>query len=58
MKKAVLEVLLLDNYNPDAAYQIDFLSPECDQECKVVFCSHGIENQRDVGFSLDRILTL
>ena len=58
MEKAGLQVFQLDKYNPEADYQVDFLSYDFDRKFDVVFCSHVIEHQRNVGLFLDKIFDI
>jgi SAM-dependent methyltransferase len=55
LRHAGLDVFQLDKYCPSAEYQVDFLEYIFDQKFDVVFCSHVIEHQRNVGNFLDKI---
>ena len=55
LRHAGLEVFQLDKYAPSAEYQVDFLEYVFDQKFDVIFCSHVIEHQRNVGNFLDKI---
>ena len=55
LRHAGLDVFQLDKYCSSADYQVDFLNYTFDQKFDVVFCSHVIEHQRNVGNFLDKI---
>jgi len=57
MKHAGLKVTGVDKYSDKADYNMDFMSYTKAREMNfnVVFCSHVIEHQRNVGDFLDRI---
>ena len=55
LRHAGLEVFQLDKYSASAEYQVDFVDHKFDQQFDVVFCSHVIEHQRNVGIFLDKI---
>jgi len=52
---AGLEVFQVDKYSNAAEYKVDFIEHEFDRKFDVIFCSHVIEHQRNVGLFLDRI---
>ena len=57
MNHAGLKVTQIDKYSEKADYQMDFMSWSKARQLNfdVVFCSHVIEHQRNVGLFLDRI---
>ena len=57
MNHAGLKVTQIDKYSEKANYQMDFMSWSKARQLNfdVVFCSHVIEHQRNVGLFLDRI---
>lgn len=55
MREAGLEVFQLDKYSDTAEYKVDFITHEFNQKFDVIFCSHVIEHQRNVGLFLDKI---
>ena len=57
MSQAGLKVTQVDKYSNVADYQMDFMSWSKARQLNfdVVFCSHVIEHQRNVGLFLDRI---
>ena len=57
MNHAGLKVTQIDKYSEKANYQMDFMSWSKARQLNfdVVFCSHVIEHQRNVGEFLDRI---
>ena len=55
MRHAGLEVFQLDKYSEKADYTVDFLEQNFEQKFDVIYCSHVIEHQRNVGFFLDKI---
>jgi len=57
MNHAGLKVTQVDKYSDMADYQMDFMSWSKARQLNfdVVFCSHVIEHQRNVGLFLDRI---
>jgi len=58
MRHAGLKVSELDKYNKNTEYQVDFISYNFDRKFDVIFCSHVIEHQRNVGLFLDKIYDL
>lgn len=58
MREAGLEVFQLDKYSDTAEYKVDFIAHEFDQKFDVIFCSHVIEHQRNVGLFLDKIFDI
>ena len=55
LRSVGLEVFQLDKYSDTAKYKVDFISHTFDQKFDVIFCSHVIEHQRNVGHFLDKI---
>jgi SAM-dependent methyltransferase len=55
LRHAGLKVFQVDKYSSSAEYKVDFLECTFDQKFDVVFCSHVIEHQRNVGHFLDKI---
>jgi len=55
MREAGLDVFQLDKYAETAEYKVDFIAHEFDQKFDVIFCSHVIEHQRNVGLFLDKV---
>ena len=55
LRHAGLEVFQVDKYSNTAEYKVDFIEHKFDRKFDVVFCSHVIEHQRNVGLFLDRI---
>ena len=55
LRSVGLEVFQLDKYSDKAEYKVDFLSHNFDRKFDVIFCSHVIEHQRNVGNFLDKI---
>ena len=55
LRAAGLEVFQLDKYSDKAEYKVDFISHNFDQKFDIVYCSHVIEHQRNVGNFLDKI---
>ena len=55
LSTAGLDVYQLDKYSNTSQYKDDFLNINFHQKFDVVFCSHVIEHQRNVGFFLDKI---
>ena len=55
LKHAGLDVFQLDKYSASAEYRVDFIDHVFNQKFDVVFCSHVIEHQRNVGNFLDKI---
>ena len=58
MRQAGLEVFQVDKYSENAEYQVDFLEHEFEQKFDIIYCSHVIEHQRNVGQFLDKIFDL
>lgn len=58
MRHAGLEVFQVDKYSKDAEYKVDFLKHNFKDKYDVIFCSHVIEHQRNVGVFLDKIFDL
>lgn len=48
-------VTSIDKFNPNADTNIDFLDIVDDKKYDVVFCSHVVEHQRNIGIFLDAI---
>ena len=55
LKAVGLEVFQLDKYSEVAEYKVDFIDHNFDRKFDIVFCSHVIEHQRNVGSFLDKI---
>ena len=55
LRSAGLEVFQLDKYSDTAEYKVDFISHNFNHKFDVIFCSHVIEHQRNVGYFLDKI---
>ena len=55
LKESGLEVYKLDMYSNDAEYKVDFIKHNFKEKFDVIFCSHVIEHQRNVGIFLDKI---
>ena len=58
MENFGLEVDQIDKYVPSAEINDDFNSYNFSKKYDVVFCSHVIEHQRNVGFFLDKIFDI
>ena len=58
LRHAGLEVFQVDKYSNTAEYKVDFIEHEFDRKFDVIFCSHVIEHQRNVGLFLDKIFDL
>ena len=55
LRDAGLEVFQLDKYSEKAEFKNDFLDQVFDQQFDIIYCSHVIEHQRNVGLFLDKI---
>lgn len=55
LKAAGLKVSKLDMYSNDATYKVDLIKHNFQKKFDVIFCSHVIEHQRNVGKFLDKI---
>ena len=55
LRHAGLEVFQLDKYSEGADFRVDFMEHEFEQKFDIIFCSHVIEHQRNVGAFLDKI---
>lgn len=55
MRHAGLNVFQVDKYQKNADYQVDFLNYEFKHKFDIIYCSHVIEHQRNVGIFLDKI---
>jgi SAM-dependent methyltransferase len=55
LRSAGLEVAQLDKYSETAEIQEDFMKHEFIEKFDIIFCSHVIEHQRNVGTFLDKI---
>jgi len=55
MRHAGLEVFQVDKYSETAEYQVDFLEHSFENKFDIIYCSHVIEHQRNVGSFLDKI---
>ena len=58
LRHAGLVVFQVDKYSNTAEYKVDFIEHEFDRKFDVIFCSHVIEHQRNVGLFLDKIFDL
>ena len=58
LKAAGLQVFQLDKYSDTAEYKVDFIEYKFDRKFDIVFCSHVIEHQRNVGNFLDKIFDI
>lgn len=58
LRTAGMEVFQLDKYSNTAEYRVDFLKHDFDRKFDIVFCSHVIEHQRNVGTFLDKIFDI
>ena len=58
LRHARLEVFQVDKYSNTAEYKVDFIEHEFNRKFDVIFCSHVIEHQRNVGLFLDKIFDL
>ena len=50
-----LEVYQVDKYSKTAQFQNDYLETNFNDKFDIIFCSHVIEHQRNVGLFLDKI---
>ena len=55
LRAAGLEVFQLDKYSDTAEYKVDLIEHDFGKQFDVIFCSHVIEHQRNVGNFLDKI---
>ena len=58
MRHAGLEVFQVDKYSESADFQVDFIDHEFEQKFDIIYCSHVIEHQRNVGAFLDKIFDI
>ena len=58
LRHAGLEVFQVDKYSTTSEYKVDFIEHKFDRKFDVVFCSHVIEHQRNVGLFLDKIFDI
>jgi 2-polyprenyl-3-methyl-5-hydroxy-6-metoxy-1,4-benzoquinol methylase len=58
LKYIGLDVYQVDKYSNNAEYKVDFISHKFNKKFDVIFCSHVIEHQRNVGLFLDKIFDL
>jgi len=58
MRQCGLEVFQVDKYSDSAEYKVDFIKHCFDQKFDIIFCSHVIEHQRNVGAFLDKIFDI
>ena len=58
LRHAGLEVFQVDKYSTISEYKVDFIEHKFDRKFDVVFCSHVIEHQRNVGLFLDKIFDI
>ncbi|MDC3091674.1 class I SAM-dependent methyltransferase [Rickettsiales bacterium] len=55
MRDFGLNVDQIDKYNPSAEIHADFNEYKFKKKYDVIFCSHVVEHQRNIGFFLDKI---
>ena len=55
MRHAGLEVYQVDKYSENADFRVDFIKHGFKQKFDIIYCSHVIEHQRNVGAFLDKI---
>ena len=58
LRHAGLEVFQVDKYSETADFQVDFVDHEFKQKFDIIYCSHVIEHQRNVGAFLDKIFDI
>ncbi len=58
LRHAGLEVFQVDKYSTTSEYKVDFIEHKFNRKFDVVFCSHVIEHQRNVGLFLDKIFDI
>ena len=58
MRHAGLNVFQVDKYSETADFQVDFIDHEFKQKFDIIYCSHVIEHQRNVGAFLDKIFDI
>jgi 2-polyprenyl-3-methyl-5-hydroxy-6-metoxy-1,4-benzoquinol methylase len=58
LEYAGLDVYQVDKYSDKAQYQVDFINHEFEKKFDIIFCSHVIEHQRNIGLFLDKIFDL
>lgn len=58
LRAAGLDVFQIDKYSDTAELKDDFMHHTFDQKFDVVFCSHVIEHQRNIGDFLDKIFDI
>ena len=58
MRHAGLKVFQVDKYSETADFQVDFIDHEFKQKFDIIYCSHVIEHQRNVGAFLDKIFDI
>ena len=58
MRHAGLEVIKCDKYSENAELKVDFISYDFNQKFDIIYCSHVIEHQRNVGVFLDKVFDL
>ena len=58
MRHAGLKVFQVDKYSETADFQVDFIEHEFKQKFDIIYCSHVIEHQRNVGAFLDKIFDI
>ena len=58
MNHACLDVFQVDKYSESAAFKVDFIDHEFTQKFDIIYCSHVIEHQRNIGAFLDKIFDL
>lgn len=58
MRHAGLRVFQVDKYSNIADFRADFVEFEFDQKFDIIYCSHVIEHQRNIGTFLDKIFDI
>ena len=58
LRHAGFEVFQVDKYSNTAEYKVDFIEHQFDKKFDVIFCSHVVEHQRNIGLFLDKIYDL
>ena len=58
MRHAGLKVFQVDKYSETADFQVDFIDHKFRQKFDIIYCSHVIEHQRNVGAFLDKIFDI
>lgn len=58
MRHAGLDVSQVDKYSESADFQVDFIECKFNKKFDIIYCSHVIEHQRNVGAFLDKIFDI